>query len=117
MSTNLEQLRKCDPELWFPGCARILQKPFQPHASKVPIPGVLCLKYRGNYYYSADRTHPFIMLKRHRGRKSANFPEWKYPLVTICNQVQYERFLTQRANDEFKDIQFEMIRSSPMAKL
>lgn len=101
MSSNINNLRQADSELWCVGSTKRIQTQCQPQVSNRPVPNVQTLKYRGNYYYSSNPSKPFVRLIPQR---NTNQSMEELPLVTICNKQSYLRFLTDLANGEYNDL-------------
>lgn len=102
MSTKLSLLKNIDPEVWVDGSERCVQKMLQPRVSQVPVPGILCLKYRSLYYYSLDSQHPYVVFKFGK--------QFRYPLVVTCNRTTYERFVNEHNNNQNGSFEFEYIQ-------
>lgn len=76
-----------DTEVWAPGAARHVQRPFQPKASGTPVDTdreYIC--YRGIYYYSTSPTHPYVCLKRVPGR---------LPIPCCCYKQGFDKFRSE----------------------
>lgn len=93
-TSNLDKLRSLDPEVWPSTFPRIIQTPFQPQASLVPVDNPHgWILYRGVYYYSDDHKYPYVML--------SNTKHLSLPIIKCCTKESYDRFLRDFFNGSF----------------
>lgn len=95
MKRKTNKLHSIDPELWFRGYSRHIQKQHQPFVSDIFVPGVTCLQYRDRYYYSTDPERPYITFKF--------VSQSKHPLPITCTKLSYVQFLDRWQKGQFKD--------------